>query len=93
MRAGVTDPAPFAGKAQQVLGHCQTHQFRVGQGGFATGSVVTGPAQGGQDTVIEVDVQCGQEGVQVVAHTPIMGTLPPHSPTTPPTTLDSDSLI
>ncbi len=35
----------------------------------AVGSVVTGSADRGQDPVIEMDVKCDQEGVEVGIHT------------------------
>jgi len=73
--ARVPDPAPLAGDAQQVLGHRDAGQLRVGQRGLTAGPVITRPAQRGQHAVIEIHVKCGQEGVKVVRHKMIFGAL------------------
>ncbi|AIT62141.1 hypothetical protein CDOO_00890 [Corynebacterium doosanense CAU 212 = DSM 45436] len=46
-----------------------TQQLDIVQRGLATGVVVPGEADRGQDPVIEMDVKCDQEGVEVGIHT------------------------
>ena len=65
----VTNPFPFRSDAEQVLGHDQTEQLNVAEDGFAAWVVITRKAERGQDPVVEMDVQCGQEGVEVGFHT------------------------
>ena len=69
MCVGVADPLGFGGDAEQVLGDDQAEQLNVAEDGFATGVVITRKAERGQDPVVEMDVQCGQEGVEVGFHT------------------------
>ena len=78
MAAGVSDPPSFGRHTEEVLSHGETDQLGVGQLWFSA-SVIAGPAQSRQDTVLEVDIECGQEGVQVIAHTLTMDTLHPTS--------------
>lgn len=47
----------------------QTQQLDIVQRGLATGMVIPGEADRGQDPIIEMDVKCGQEGVQFGIHT------------------------
>lgn len=47
----------------------QAEQLDVVQRGLATGMVIPGEADRGQDPVIEVDVKCDKEGVQFGIHT------------------------
>jgi hypothetical protein len=75
VRAGIADPAPFAGDAQQLLGYRQARQLGVGQCWLAAGPVLTRPAQRRQRAVVEMNVECGQEGVQVVRHKMILDAL------------------
>ena len=76
---GVAHPASLAGHPQQLLGDRHTQQLGVGEPRFAARSMLASPPQGGQDTIIEVDIQCGQEGVTVIGHTTTLGALRPCS--------------
>ena len=69
MSAGVTDPAGLGIELEQVLGDDQAQQLGIGELGFTTADMSPGQADPGQDSVIEKDVQCGQEGVEFVVHT------------------------
>ncbi len=75
MGACVTDPTPLTGEAEQLLRYGHTQQLRVGQLGLGTRQMITTPTQRGQDTIVELDVECGQEGVQVVRHKMIFDAL------------------
>jgi hypothetical protein len=68
VRARVPDPAALAGDARQLLGHRHTSQLRIGQGRFAARAVIPRPAQRGQHMIVEMNVECGQEGIHVVRH-------------------------
>jgi hypothetical protein len=76
---GEPQPAPLGVAAQQDLGHRQADQLGVGQlGGTAWSSA-------GAEQVVDGDVQCGDEGVEIGVHaasmvdvasaTPTLGTL------------------
>ena len=67
--AGVTQPVRFGGEAQQRLRHRQAHQLGVGQ--------YRRPAQPARSSqfVVDLHVQCGDEGLDVVGHTPANETL------------------
>ena len=67
---GEAQPAGFAVEARHRLGHGQGDQFRIGQPGRPAT-----PARGLQ-VVIDMHVQCGQEGVQLGRHNPMLDTLP-----------------
>ncbi|MBP2051256.1 hypothetical protein J2Z21_004227 [Streptomyces griseochromogenes] len=67
---GEAQPAGLAVKAQHRLGHGQGDQFRVGQPGRPAA-----PPRGLQ-MVIDMHVQCGQEGVQFGRHNLMLDTLP-----------------
>ena len=67
--AGVADPSAVGRDPEELLRDEQAQQFGVVQGGFATGVVLAGDSHRGQDPVIEMNVQCGQEGVEVSIHT------------------------
>ena len=69
MGAGVADPFPLRSDAEQMLGDDQTEQLNVVENGLTTGVMITRKAERGQDPIIEMDVQCGQEGVEVSFHT------------------------
>jgi hypothetical protein len=60
--AGEPQPAPFAVAAQQHLSDGQTDQLGVAQFGFATGTA------SGADQVVDGDVQCRDEGVEIGVH-------------------------
>ena len=77
MASGVTDPAPLRGDPEQLLGNRDTEELGVAQPWFATGQMITRPTQCGQDTVIDIDVECGQKGVKVVLHKITVGALRP----------------
>jgi len=73
-------PAPLGVAAQKDLGHRQADQLTVGQSWWAAWSGA------GAEQVVDGDVQCGDEGVEIGAHeaslevdvalaTPILGTL------------------
>jgi len=47
----------------------QAQQLGVHQPRFAAADMGSGQADPGQDPIIEEDVQCGQEGVEVIVHT------------------------
>ena len=69
MCVGVSDPIPFRCDAKQVLGDDQTQQLDIIELRFATGMMIPRKAERGQDPVVEMDVKCGQEGVEVSFHT------------------------
>ncbi len=57
------DPAVLAVESEQHLSHGQADQLGVGQAGPAT------PAVAGRcHVIVDLDIQCGQEGVQVSCH-------------------------
>jgi hypothetical protein len=72
-------PAPLGVTAQQDLGHGQADQLRVGQLGWAAGAFA------GAEQVVDGDVECNHEGVEIGVHaasmvdvasaTPTLGTL------------------
>jgi hypothetical protein len=64
-------PVPLVIKAQQHLGG-QAHQLGVGYLRRLTGPA-PGQAQGGDDAVGQLDVERGQEGVQVGDHDGLQG--------------------
>lgn len=53
----------------------QVQQLRIRQRRLAAGQVIPRPAQQGQHMVVEIHVECGQEGVQVVRHKTIFDVL------------------
>lgn len=57
------------GYPEHVLGDDQAEQLNVIQDGFAARVVISRKAERGEDAVIEMDVKCGQEGVEVCFHT------------------------
>lgn len=69
MDPGVADPVRLGPGAEQDLGHGQADQFGIGQ--------QRRPAQPSwcADRVIDLHVQCGQEGVEVLRHNMIIDTL------------------
>ena len=69
MGVGVADPFAFGGDAEQVLGDDQAEQLNVAENRFAAWVVITRKAERGQYPVVEMDVKCGQEGVEVGFHT------------------------
>jgi len=73
-------PAPLGVAAQKDLGHRQADQLSIRQSWWAAWSGA------GAEQVVDGDVQCGDEGVEIGAHeaslevdvalaTPILGTL------------------
>ena len=60
--AGEPQPAPFGVEPEQHLGDGQTHQLGVTELGLATG------AMPGAEQVVDGDVQCRDEGVEVGVH-------------------------
>jgi len=60
--AGEPQPAPFAVEAEQHLGDGQTDQLGIAELGLATG------AMPGAEAVVEGDVQCRDEGVEIGVH-------------------------
>jgi hypothetical protein len=77
MDTGVAPPVCFRTGAQQDLGHGRADQLGVGQ--------QRRPAQPSRrpDRVIDLHVQCGQEGVEVLRHNMIIDTLPHALASTP----------
>jgi hypothetical protein len=80
--AGEPQPATFAVHGEQDLGDGQTDQLGVAQLGLAAGAV------SGTEQVVDGDVQCRDEGVEVGVHeasqevdvasaTPTLGALAP----------------
>ena len=59
---GEPQPATFRTAPEQDLGHGQTDQLGVAELGLATGAL------SGPEPVIDGDVQCRDEGVEVGAH-------------------------
>jgi hypothetical protein len=82
---GRAQPVVFVVEAQQHLGHGQTDQLGIGDGGWAARAGTAPWPQGGDDSVGQLHVQCDEESVQVGDHeglqgptcvnTPILGTL------------------
>jgi hypothetical protein len=68
--------------AEQYLRHGQGEQLGVGQPRAASGAHAAG------QIVIDADVECGQEGVEVGRHNPSLNTLRPRLQR--PTTLPAD---
>jgi hypothetical protein len=77
MAAGVADPATFGGDSEQLLSHHQTDQLDIRQTRLTTRQMIATPPQRRQDTIIEVDVECGQKGVKIVLHKITVGALRP----------------
>ena len=69
MLVSITNPFPLRSDAEQVLGDDQAEQLNVVENGLTTRVMITRKAERGQDPIIEMDVQCGQEGVEVSFHT------------------------
>jgi hypothetical protein len=65
MFVGVADPFAVRGDPEQVLGDEKAKQLNVVQGWFAARMTIPRKAESGQDPVVEMDVKCGQEGVEV----------------------------
>ncbi len=65
----VTNLFPFRSDAEQVLGNDQAEQLNVVENGLTTRVMITRKAKRGQDPIVEMDVQCGQEGGEVSFHT------------------------
>jgi hypothetical protein len=55
--------------------------------------MITTPAHCGQDTIFELDIECGQEGVQIVRHKMIFGALRLRPQATTRSPRQTDSLI
>jgi hypothetical protein len=75
--AGIAQPVRLGGEAEQRLGNRDTHQLGVGQHRW--------PARPPRSCqlVIDLHVQCGQEGVQVLRHNMILTALSSRLPTSP----------
>ena len=69
MGVGVADPFPVRRDPEQVLGDNQAEQLDIVQSRFSARVVIPRKAERGEDAVIEMDVKCGQEGVEVGFHT------------------------
>ena len=69
MDSGVADPPGLGVELEQVLGDDQTQQLGIGKLRLPAADVSSGPAEPGQNLIIEEDVQCGQDGVEVGFHT------------------------
>jgi hypothetical protein len=77
MLARIPDPAPLGRGTEQLLGHRDTEELGIAQPWFSARQVITRPTQYGQDTVLKIDVECGQKGIQVVLHKITLGALRP----------------
>jgi hypothetical protein len=60
---GEADPAVFVVEPEQDLSDRDGEQFGVSQSGSASASFARG-----NDMIVELHIECGQEGVQVVRH-------------------------
>lgn len=69
VRAGVPDPLALGRDPEQVLRDQQTQQLDVVERGLTTRVMIAREPDRRQDPVIEMDVQCDQEGVEVSFHT------------------------
>lgn len=87
------DPAPFGRVAEQLLRDHQTQQLDIIQPGLAPWLMQAGEPQRGQDPVVEVDIECGQEGVEVLIHTRRLAPSANYPRTNTRAPGDSDSLI
>jgi hypothetical protein len=66
-------PPAFGIASEQDLGHGDTDQLGVAQ--HPVGTASAGAVGRSQDMVVQMNVECGQKGVQVCLHTLIMGAL------------------
>ncbi|WP_017617930.1 hypothetical protein [Nocardiopsis gilva] len=66
-------PPALVVAAQQYLGDGHAEEFGVGEQARRPGFGLV--LVRGQDVVVQMDVECGQKGVQVCFHTLIMGAL------------------
>lgn len=71
--AGGTDPLTLRIVSEHHLGHSDGHQFGVREPGWSTHSGLT------LQLVVDLHVECGQEGVQVCLHKLTNGHPPPIS--------------
>jgi hypothetical protein len=67
--AGEADPVALRGEAEQLLRDHEAEQLDVVQARLPPRVMLAGEAERGQDAVVEVDIECGQEGVEVLIHT------------------------
>jgi hypothetical protein len=69
MLAGMAQPAGLGGVPEQRLHHCQGHQFSVGQArGESDHRTSWGQVGSGLQKVVDRDIECGGEGVDIIAH-------------------------
>jgi hypothetical protein len=66
----VTDPLSLRCDAEQVLGDDQAQQLDIAEDGFATRMTGSRIADRRQDPIVKMDVECGQEGIEVSLHPP-----------------------
>jgi hypothetical protein len=59
----VPDPFPVRRDAEQLLGDDQAEQLDIGQDRLSTRVLISRKADRGQDPIVQMDIQCGQEGV------------------------------
>ncbi len=69
---GEAQPAALGVEAEQDLGHGQADQLGVGEARRSAGAL---PDAQPDEEVVDFDVACRDEGVEVVLHTPLLGTL------------------
>ena len=69
MGVRIADPPGLGIELEQVLGDDQAQQLGIGKPWFPAADMCSGQADPGQDPIIEEDVKCGQEGVEVIVHT------------------------
>lgn len=69
VRVGVADPFPIRRDPEQLLGHDQAQQLDVVQRRQSARLTIPRKAESGQDSVVEMNVKRGQEGVEVSFHT------------------------
>jgi len=71
----VVEPRRLRGRSEcaksheQMVGNDQAQQLGIGKLRFPAANVGSGQTDPGQDPIIEEDVKCGQEGVEVIVHT------------------------
>ena len=55
--------------AKQMLGDDQAEQLDAVESGLTPGRMIAWEGWRGQDLVVEIDVKCGQQGVEIGFHT------------------------
>jgi hypothetical protein len=86
----VAEPPSFGVEAEQYLGHPQADEFGVGEPGWSARS--RSQAEAGE-LIVDFDVQCNGEGVELCLHKPMFAALALSRRTTVPSPGNSASTI